>query len=235
MSSIINDIFVWLNSLLTQNYSLILAASFIWGVLSIILSPCHLASIPLILGYINKRNEINIKNSFKISLLFSVGILTSILIIGLITALLGRIWGDTGFMNYIFLVLLFAAGLYLLDIINLPQFNFNSNNGNHSKKSFALYLGAMLGLVLGPCTFAFIAPVLGVAYQISSTNFLKAILIISLFGLGHIFTIITLIISSTKVQLILNWTENSKATVFIRKVSGVLVILAAIYLGYQNL
>ena len=29
-----------------------LAASFIWGILSILLSPCHLASIPLIVGFI---------------------------------------------------------------------------------------------------------------------------------------------------------------------------------------
>ena len=34
---------------------LALGASVAWGVLSIILSPCHLASIPLIVGFINDQ------------------------------------------------------------------------------------------------------------------------------------------------------------------------------------
>jgi cytochrome c-type biogenesis protein len=32
-----------------------IAASFIWGTLSVLLSPCHLTSIPLIIGYISKQ------------------------------------------------------------------------------------------------------------------------------------------------------------------------------------
>jgi cytochrome c-type biogenesis protein len=34
-----------------------LAASAIWGILSIILSPCHLASLPLIVGFISGQGR----------------------------------------------------------------------------------------------------------------------------------------------------------------------------------
>ena len=48
-----------------------LAASVIWGVLSIVLSPCHLASIPLIVGFIDKQGRMSTKRAFAISTLFA--------------------------------------------------------------------------------------------------------------------------------------------------------------------
>ena len=35
-----------------------LSAALIWGILSILLSPCHLASIPLIVGFIDEQGRI---------------------------------------------------------------------------------------------------------------------------------------------------------------------------------
>ena len=55
-----------------------LAAAFIWGILSIILSPCHLASIPLIVGFIDGQGRISTRRAFLISTLFAVGILVTI-------------------------------------------------------------------------------------------------------------------------------------------------------------
>ena len=55
-----------------------IAASFIWGVLSILLSPCHLASIPLIVGFIDEQGKISTKRAFWISFLFAAGILITI-------------------------------------------------------------------------------------------------------------------------------------------------------------
>ena len=62
------------------------AASFVWGVLSILLSPCHLASIPLIVGFIDEQGRISTRRAFCISTLFAVGILITIGGIGAITA-----------------------------------------------------------------------------------------------------------------------------------------------------
>ena len=60
-----------------------LLASFCWGVLSILLSPCHLASIPLIVGFIGDQGRMSTGRSFRISILFSIGILASIAAIGI--------------------------------------------------------------------------------------------------------------------------------------------------------
>src|SRR3972149_9015033 len=75
---------------------LAIGAAFIWGILSILLSPCHLASIPLIVGFIDQQGRISTRRAFTISLLFAVGILITIAAIGAITAAAGRMMGDVG-------------------------------------------------------------------------------------------------------------------------------------------
>ena len=58
---------------------LALSAAFVWGVLSILLSPCPLASIPLSVGIIDQQGRLTTRRAFTISLLFSVGILIMML------------------------------------------------------------------------------------------------------------------------------------------------------------
>ena len=96
-------------------------ASFVWGVLSIILSPCHLASIPLIVGFIDEQGRISTRRAFIISALFAVGILVTIAIIGVITSLAGRLMGDIGaYGSYLVAVIFLLVGLHLLEIIPIP-------------------------------------------------------------------------------------------------------------------
>ncbi|MHC4124375.1 MAG: cytochrome c biogenesis CcdA family protein, partial [Planctomycetota bacterium] len=98
-----------------------IGAAFVWGVLSIILSPCHLASIPLIVGYIDEQGRISTRRAFLISTLFAGGILITIGIIGVITAAAGRIMGDVGkYGNYFVALIFFVVGLHLLDVIPMP-------------------------------------------------------------------------------------------------------------------
>ncbi|WP_353676528.1 cytochrome c biogenesis CcdA family protein [Rosettibacter primus] len=95
-------------------------ASFGWGVLSILLSPCHLSSIPLVISYITSQGKISLKRTFYISLIFAIGILITIAVIRIITASLGRLMGDIGATgNYLVAGIFFLVGLYLLDIIKL--------------------------------------------------------------------------------------------------------------------
>ena len=117
----IQGIFEWLTQALQQTPILALMASFIWGVLSIILSPCHLSSIPLIIGFIGGQGIVTKKHAFKLAGMFSVGIMITIALIGVITGLMGRILGDVGRTgNYIVAIIFFVIGLHLLEVINLP-------------------------------------------------------------------------------------------------------------------
>ncbi|MGE5435626.1 MAG: cytochrome c biogenesis CcdA family protein [Syntrophothermus sp.] len=206
-------------------------ASFIWGILSIILSPCHLSSIPLIIGYITTQGIISLKRTFLISFIFAVGILITIALIGLITASLGRMMGDVGNIgNYFVAAIFFIVGLYLLDVLSF-NWNFNFLGKVKSKGLLSAFiLGLIFGIALGPCTFAYMAPVLGVVFQTAKSNYYSSILLLSAFGLGHCSVIVLSGTMINRVQTYLNWSEGSKTILIIKKICGVLVILGGIYL-----
>ena len=78
----ISHLFETLTTALQSHSYLALGASFVWGILSVLLSPCHLASIPLVVAFIGQQKQMTTKRAFAISSFFSLGILLSIAIIG---------------------------------------------------------------------------------------------------------------------------------------------------------
>jgi len=162
------------------------AAAFLWGILSILLSPCHLASIPLIVGFIDKQGRMSTRRAFFISTLFAFGILITIAAIGVVTAAAGRMMGDVGrYGNYFVAAIFFVVGLHLLDVIPLP-FSGPAQVGMKRKGLLAaLILGLVFGIALGPCTFAYMAPMLAVTFRLASTALFYGVLLLIVYGLGH--------------------------------------------------
>ena len=233
----IEGIFTWLSNALYTSTFLALTASFLWGILSILLSPCHLTSIPLIIGFIDEQGRISTKRAFLISLLFSVGILITIGIIGLITGLMGRMLGDIGNIgNYVIAVIFFVIGLHLLELIPLP-FVGNAQQPKFKKKGplAAFVIGLLFGIALGPCTFAYMAPMLGVVFSVSSTNIIYGASLILAYAIGHCIIIVMAGTFAGIVQKFLHWNEKTKGAVIVKKVCGVLVILGGIYLLFTTI
>jgi cytochrome c-type biogenesis protein len=227
----IESLFTALNTALYDNFWIAILASFGWGVLSILLSPCHLSSIPLIVGYINSQGTITLSRTFTVSFVFAVGILITIALIGMITASLGRLMGNVGAIgNYLVAGIFFIIGLYLLGVIPLPWDRGSISQTKARGLLSALVLGLLFGIALGPCTFAYMAPVLGIVFQTAQTNFSAASLLLLSFGVGHCAVIVGAGMLTQRVQHYLDWTEHSNAIVWIKKVCGVLVILGGIYL-----
>lgn len=209
------------------------SAAFAWGILSILLSPCHLASIPLIVSFINGQGRISTRRAFLISTLFAAGILITIGVIGAITAAAGRMIGDLGgWANYFVALIFFVVGLHLLGVIPMPWQGPGQVAMKRKGMLAAFILGLVFGIALGPCTFAFMAPVLGATFKWAQDNLLFAVLLLGLYGLGHCSVIVLAGTSTELVQRYMNWSENSKATLIIKRICGVLVLLAGIYLIY---
>jgi cytochrome c-type biogenesis protein len=209
------------------------AASFLWGVLSILLSPCHLASIPLIVGFIDEQGRISTKRAFIISALFAVGILITIGAIGAITAGAGRMLGDVGkYGNYFVAVIFFLVGLHLLDVVPIP-FSGPGQIGMKRKGALAAFiLGLVFGIALGPCTFAYMAPMLAVTFKLAASNLVYGLILLLFYGIGHCSVIVVAGTSTEIVQRFMNWNEKSRGAIYVKRVCGVLVLLAGVYLIY---
>ncbi len=210
-----------------------LGAAFVWGILSIVLSPCHLASIPLIVGFISEQGRVTARRAFWTSTLFSVGILITIAAIGVITAAAGRMMGDVGrYGNYFVALIFFVVGLHLVGVIPL---NFSGAGPVGMKRKgllAAFILGLVFGVALGPCTFAYMAPMLAVTFKLASEAPLYAAGLLLAYGLGHCGVIVAAGTSTELVQRFLNWNEQSKGLAVLKIVCGILVMLGGIWLIY---
>ncbi len=228
----IDHLFGYLNQLLASGFGLALLASLLWGILSVLLSPCHLSSIPLIIGYITSRKTKNTQQSFLLALVFALGILITIALVGVVTASLGRLIGDVGVWGNIVVAAVFIImGLYLLDVISLNWSGLPVSSSNTGYWG-ALGLGLLFGIGLGPCTFAYMAPVLGIVFSMAQSSWLKPVLLILAFGIGHSAVIAFAGGFGRWVQDYLNWSSQSRATTIVKKIAGVLVLLGGLYFIY---
>ena len=227
------ELFAQLTNAVQGSFFIALGASLIWGILSILLSPCHLASIPLIVGFIDEQGRTSTRRAFVTSLLFSVGILLTIAGVGVLTAAAGRMMGDLGRAgNYFVAVIFFIVGLHLLGVIPLP-FSGPGKVGLKRKGWLAAFLlGLIFGIALGPCTFAYMAPILGITLKMGAEQPFYAALLLLMYGIGHCSIIVIAGTFTEIVQKYLNWNEKSEGAVILKKGCGLLVILGGIYLIY---
>jgi len=230
---VINELFSSLTRAVEGTPAIAMAAAVVWGVLSVLLSPCHLSSLPLVVGFIGQQGRMTTRRAFAISLLFALGILITIGAIGALTAAAGRMMGDVGrWGNYAVAAVFFAVGLHLLEAIRLPLPNAAQPGIKRKGLLAAFALGLVFGVALGPCTFAYLAPMLGVTFRLASTNLGYGVLLLMLYGVGHCGVIVLAGTFAGAVQSYLNWNEKSQGSTVLKKACGVLVLLGGLYLLY---
>jgi cytochrome c-type biogenesis protein len=226
-------LFVVLSRAIEGSPSIALGAAFVWGILSVLLSPCHLASIPLIVGFMSEQKGLTVGRAFRTALLFSLGVLASIALIGAITAALGQMLGNVGgWVNYLVAAVFFVMGLHLLEVIPLPLGGPAGMPTARRGYLAALAIGFVYGVALGPCTFAYMAPVLAVAFKAGANAPLFAAGLFTAFGLGHCTVITGAGTSVKRVQDYLQWSEDSRAMLIGRRICGVLVLAGGLYFLY---
>lgn len=210
-----------------------LSAAFVWGILSIVLSPCHLASIPLIVGFIDEQGQISTKRAFQIALLFALGILATIGLIGALTAAAGRMMGDVGaYGSYVVAAIFFLVGLHLLGVVPMPFTGPGQVKMKQRGRLAAFILGLLFGVALGPCTFAYMAPMLAVTFRLAAAHMAYGILLLLAYGVGHCAVIVLAGTFTEGVQHYLDWNEASRGALILRKICGALVLLGGLWMLY---
>lgn len=202
---------------------------FLWGMTSALLSPCHIASIPLIVAYVGgQERAVDPRQAAVYSVLFTTGLFITIALIGVVCVLLGRMLGDVGtyWQIPIGAVLIWVAlGMFGVEKCSvsgslLYRLNIRGLTG-------AFVLGLAYGVLSGSCTFGFIAPILAIITV--QEKIATGILLIVLFGIGHCLPIA---VAGSSVAAVRKLMENSAwqgAGTWFRKGAGVLIGLLGIY------
>jgi cytochrome c-type biogenesis protein len=210
-----------------------LLAAFLWGVLSVLLSPCHLANIPLVIGFIAGQGRITTRRAFGLSALFAAGILTMIGVVGCVTVAAGRLAGDAGpFARYLMAAVLFAVGLHFFGVLPLPWSSGGLIGMRRKGTTAALICGLLFGVALGPCTFAYMAPMVSVAFSVAAANLAYGAFLLLAYGLGHCSVIVLAGTSAEWVQRGLDWNENSRGARSLKRACGALILFGGAYMLY---
>jgi len=202
---------------------------FTWGMISVLFSPCHLASIPLIVAYVGGQAQaLNPKQASVYSALFTLGLFISIALIGIVCAILGRMLGDIG--NY-WQILVGAVLIWVaLGMLGVEKCSMSGSllyRLNLRGLSGAFVLGLAYGILSGSCTFGFIAPILAIItiqQQIAT-----GIVYILLFAVGHCLPIVVAGSSTAAVRKLMENSTWQGTGNWFRRAAGIIIALLGVY------
>ena len=225
----LDTIFLTINNWIVAESAIAGIGSFLWGMVSVIFSPCHLASIPLIIAYVGGQQQIlGSRQAAHYSVAFTLGLFITIALIGIICAILGRMLGDIGntWQILVGLVLVWVAlGMLGVEKCSLSgrllyRLNFRGTFG-------AFGLGLAYGILSGSCTFGFIAPILAIITV--QQEVAAGVVLILLFAIGHCLPIV---VAGSCAAMVKGVVENSRwqgATQWFRKSAGAVIAGLALY------
>ena len=228
-----DQLLLTINSWMGQGLLLGGLGCFLWGMVSVLFSPCHLASIPLIIGYVGGQNHlVEGRKATLYAVIFTTGLFITIAVIGVVCTLLGRMLGDVGpyWTIAIGLLLIWVA----LDMLGVAKCSMSG--GLMAKLTLkglfgAFVLGLAYGVLSGSCTFGFIAPILAIV-SVQATMF-TGVMFIILFAIGHCLPIVVAGSSTAMVKRLLvssSWQQGGR---FFRRLAGTMIALLGVYFIVQ--
>lgn len=217
------------NQWMSGGLAFAMIGAFLWGMVSVLFSPCHLASIPLIVAYVGgQQTAILPRRAVWYAGAFSIGLFVTIALVGIVCAFLGRMLGDVGIWWQVLVgVLLLWVALGMLGVQAcsmsgslLYRLNLRGIHG-------AFGLGLAYGLLSGSCTFGFIAPILAIVTVQQKIVAGSAMML--LFATGHCLPIALAGSSTAMVRSVTENTAWQGVSVWFRRSAGVIIAGLAIY------
>lgn len=221
--------FLTVNEWIASGTTVAALGCFLWGMISVIFSPCQMASIPLIVAYVGgQERAVDPRQAAVYSASFTTGLFITIALIGIICALLGRMLGDVGnYWQILIGAILIWVALGMLGVEKcsmsgglLYRLNFKGIFG-------AFMLGLAYGVLSGSCTFGFIAPILAIITV--QQKIATGILFILLFAVGHCLPIMVAGSSTAAVRKLMENSAWQGAGTWFRKGAGALIGLLGMY------
>ena len=225
----LDTLFLTVNEWMISGIAVAAIGCFFWGVISVLFSPCHLASIPLIVGYVGGQEKmVNPKQAGLYSVLFTSGLFITIALIGVICAIFGRMLGDVGnYWQVVIGAILIWVALGMLGVEKCSMSGRLLYKMNLKGRFGAFALGLGYGVLSGSCTFGFIAPILAIITV--QDKVATGILFIILFAMGHCLPIVIAGSSTAMVKKLLENSTWNGAGMWFRKMAGSTIAVLGLY------
>lgn len=211
---------------------ILLAVSFVGGLIAS-LSPCSLAMIPLIIGYVGGYSKETPCRTFIQLCCFIFGTAIVFTIIGAICAVTGTVFASAmgGYFTLLIASLLLVLGLKLLEVLDFDAPIIIKAMPTNSTNSIFLYpilLGMAFALAGTPCSTPILAGIM--AFATMGKNLALAIIMLFLFALGQG---LILIFAGLFTSGLKNMKSIARFTEVLLKISGVLLILVSVFLYWK--
>ena len=212
---------------------MLLGLSFIGGLIASI-SPCSLAMLPIVIGYIGGFNENDNKNTLLQLTSFVIGSAIVFSIIGILCAVTGKVFISIagGYFLIFIASLLLTMGLHLLGLleINLPTLISKiPSNSNNSKYLYPMLLGALFAIGGTPCSTPILAGIM--SFATITNNILISLLMLFMFALGEG---VILVFAGMFTNLIKQIDTVAKYSEIFLKLIGIIMIIASVFLYYKT-
>ena len=206
-------------------------ACFLGGIISSA-SPCVLAMIPLVIGYVGGYAEGSQRKAVQYSLVFTLGLTITFTVLGIIAGAMGRLFGDVGsFWNYVLPPVAILLGLQLLGAFKFIKFNIGVSQRFLPKKKAiigAFLMGLFFGIVASPCATPVLAIILTFAAIQKDIAYSGGLLLA--YALGHWVLVLGAGISAGFAQRVLESKGISNFSSYSKKAAGVILIGVGVYL-----
>jgi len=216
-----------------QNYpSLAILAVFAGGLISAA-SPCVLAVIPLVIGYVGGYSQGNRRKAVSYSLIFALGLAIAFTLLGAAAGFIGSFLGLTG--KYFYWAVAVIAVLMGLSLLGLFEVRIPFKNKMQIKTGGllgAFLMGLLFGVVSAPCATPVLVVIL--AYVATKGQVFYGTLLLFVYSLGHCALIVLAGIVTGFVESFAKSKGAMGFSTYAKKLSGALIVLVGAYVFYVN-
>ena len=226
----INEWLEALSTLIKANLWLAPVLAILSGALTAF-TPCSLSTIPLVVAYVGGTADNDTKKSFRLSLVFALGMTVTFTVLGVAASLAGKLIGRAASWWYIVLgVLMVLMALQTWEVFNFIPSTFLINKNRRRGYIGALIAGILGGIFSSPCATPVLIALL--ALVAAQGKLLWGVMLLLLYSAGHS---ILVLIAGTSMGFVKKLTSNEKygrASKIIKIVLGSLILLLAFYMFY---
>ncbi|MEW6118140.1 MAG: cytochrome c biogenesis protein CcdA [Nitrospirota bacterium] len=229
MESLLGNI----QSIVQHQHGVAFLAVFIGGLVSAA-SPCVLAAIPLIIGYVGGYSEGNKKKAALYSLVFILGLSITFTLLGAAASAMGQFLGFLGkWLSIGLAVIAVLMGLQLMGFISIPLPFQRTREVRTKGLCGAFILGLITGTVSSPCATPVLAVIL--AYVSTQGNIFYGGALLFVYALGHCALIFIAGLSIGLTESIISSKGVKNFSFYSKKISGVMLMAVGIYFAFTML